>query len=229
MPSQLLTQSNNSAKYISSLLLAIALGGGTVSAAAIASESNLPSSSSFQIAQLFRQNTVLRAGETIEVTLNSNDVLYVNKGERKPAELRVNQDVISENGIVLIPEGAIIIGEFRPVAGGAKFVAQSLTSRGGTVRMLAESDLINDVKDPRETGATSILGDAGIGAVAGALLGGLFGGRSILATENILGGAAAGVVVGNVTAPQVVVIDPSTPLNIITRRNLTFRTQDRFN
>jgi hypothetical protein len=215
-------------KYLPSLLLAMAVGG-TFSAAAIASESKFSNSPSFKIAQLFRQNTVLRAGEAIEVTLNSNDVLYVNKGERKPAELRVNQDVISENGIILIPEGAIIVGEFRPVAGGAKFVAQTLTSRGGTVRMSAESGLINDVKDPRETGATSILGDAGIGAVAGALLGGLFGGRSILATENILGGAAAGVVVGNVTAPQVVVIDPSTPLNIITRRNLTFRTQDRFN
>jgi predicted lipid-binding transport protein (Tim44 family) len=89
--------------------------------------------------------------------------------------------------------------------------------------------LINDVKDPRETGIGAIAGDAAIGAVAGGLLGGLFGGRSIIATENILGGAAISTVVGNITAPQVVVIEPSRSIGIVTSRNLTFRTQDRFN
>jgi hypothetical protein len=170
----------------------------------------------------------LRSGETIDVRLNSNETLYISNGERKAVDLRVDQDVISETGVVLIPEGAIISGTFVPVAGGSKFVAKTLTSRGGTVRMVAESALINDVKDPRESSIGSVLGDAAIGAAAGALLGGLFGGRSIVATENILGGAAAGAIVSNVTAPQVVVIEASQPLSIITRRNLTFRTQNSF-
>jgi len=207
-------------KQISFLVLALVLGGAI---------HTLPTTAEpIKIAQSFRQNTVLRSGEPIDVRLNSNETLYISNGERKNAELVVAQDVISETGIVLIPQGAIISGTFVPVSGGSKFVAKTLTSRGGTVRMVAESALINDVKDPRESGIASIIGDAAIGAAAGALLGGLFGGRSIVATENILGGAAAGAIVGNVTAPQVVVIEASQPLRIITRRNLTFQTQNSF-
>lgn len=178
-------------------------------------------------AQLLRQNSVLPAGQEIEVKLNSTETLYISTGERKAAELIVEQDVVADNGIVLIPEGAVITGEFVPVSGGSKFVARSLTSRGGTVRIAAESELINDVKDPRETGVAGIAGDAAIGAAAGAILGGIFGDR-VISTEKILGGAAAGVLVGNVTAPQVVVIDPATPLTIFTRRSITFRNPDRF-
>lgn len=210
-------------KYIQTIVLALALGSSiATNASAISIET--ASQTPIKISQLFRQNVVLRAGETIDLRLNSNETLYVGKGERKVAEFIVDRDVVS-GGTVLIPEGAIISGEFIPVSGGSKFVAKTLTSRGGTVRMAGESDLINDVKDPRETGIGSILGDAGIGAVAGTILGGIFGDRSI-ATEKILGGAATGVIIGNVTAPQVVVIEPSTPIAIVTRRNLTFRTQD---
>jgi len=213
------------AKYISSLILvsisAIApvFSGIALTSSALATP--------IKVSQVFRQNAVLQSGETVEVRLDSQETLYISTGERKSADLRVDQDVVSTNGIVLIPEGAIISGEFIPVSGGAKFVARTLNSRGGTVRMSAESALINDVKDPRETGFGSILGDAAIGAAAGTLLGGIFGDRSI-STEKILGGAAASVIVGNVTAPQVVVIDPAKPLSIVTRRNLTFRTQDSF-
>ncbi|AFY74111.1 hypothetical protein Syn7502_02092 [Synechococcus sp. PCC 7502] len=214
-------------KAISSLVLT-AIVSGAVHIPPIQAESNqFNPSRNFKIAQVFRQNSVLRAGESIEVRLDSSETLYIGKGERKTADLRVDQDVISANGTVLIPEGAIIGGEFVPVSGGAKFVAKTLTSRGGTVRLLAESDLINDVKDPRETGVGSIAGDAAIGGLAGALLGGIFGDRSI-STEKILGGAAAGVIVGNVTAPQVVVIEPSTPFTIVTRNNITFTTRDNF-
>lgn len=179
-----------------------------------------------KIAQVLRQNSVLPSGQEIDVKLNSSTTLYIGNGERKAAELVVDQDVISNNGTVLIPEGAIISGEFVPVAGGSKFVARTLTSRGNTIRMAAESPMINDVKDPRETGLGSIAGDAAIGAAAGAILGGIFGDR-VISTEKILGGAATSIIVGNITAPQVVVIDPATPLTIITRRNLSLRTQNR--
>jgi len=214
-------------KRISSLVLVMVLGSGYSSA--VLAQGTTTTTSNPKIAQVFRQNAVLRSGETIEVRVDSQDTLYIGTGERKAVDFLVDRDVISETGVVLIPEGAIISGEFVPISGGSKFVAKTLTSRGGTVRMVAESVLINDVKDPRETGLGAIAGDAAIGAVAGGLLGGLFGGRSIIATENILGGAATSVIVGNITAPQVVVIEPSTSISIITRRNLTFRIQDRFN
>ncbi len=204
-------------KHISSfLLLASVLGGVVTSSPALAEPT--------KISQAFRQNLVLKAGEIIEVRLNSNDTLYVSRGERKAAELRVDQPVVSDNGNILISEGAIISGEFIPVSGGSKFVARTLTTQDGMIRIVGETDLINDVKDPRETGIGSLLGDAGIGAAAGALLGGIFGDRSI-STEKILGGAAASIILGNVTAPQVVVIDPALPLSIVTKRKLTFRAQ----
>ncbi len=177
------------------------------------------------LTQLFRQNVVLQSGETIELRIGGNDTLYIGKGERKAVELLVDRDVVSESGVVLIPVGAVVGGEFAPIEGGTMFVAKTLTSRGGTVRMNAESVLINDVKDPRETGIGAIAVDGAIGAAAGALLAGIFGDRSI-STEKILGGAAAGVLVGNVTAPQVVVIEPSKSIKVITKNNLTFRIQD---
>jgi len=179
---------------------------------------------SVKMAQVFRTDVNLPAGQTIIVRLDRQETLYIGTGERVYADLIVEEEVRSPNGLVVIPEGSIISGQFVPVSGGSRFVARSLTSRGATVRMSAESPLINDVKDPRETGVGAIAGDAAIGAGAGAVLGAIFGGG--VSIEKVLGGAAASVIVGNVTAPQVTVIDPNTSLSITTNRRLAFRMQE---
>jgi hypothetical protein len=149
------------------------------------------------------------------------ETLYVPTGETVPAQLRVEQDVRDRNGTILIPAGATIDGRFVPVSGGSKYVAQSLTSRGATIRLQAESATINDIKDPRETGLGSIAVDSAIGAATAAVLAGVIGDR-VLSTEKILGGAVAGAILGNVTAPQVTVIEPNLSVTLTTQQELRF-------
>jgi hypothetical protein len=189
-------------------------------------QSAQPQAPQNQVAQLFRSTLSLPAGQTIATKINRQDTLYIAKGETVAASLLVAQDIAANNGTVLIPAGAVIEGQFVPAEGGSRFVAQKFTSRGATVRLQAESALINDMKDPRETGAGAILTDAGIGGAAGAVLGGVL--RGNVQIIDILGGAAASVLVGNVTAPQVTVIEPSTVINVVTKQTITFAVRDDY-
>jgi hypothetical protein len=175
-----------------------------------------------RVAQVFRTTITLPAGQPIVTTLVNQETLYVNNGQSLPARLRVARDVIGNNGTVLIPAGASIDGEFVPTNGGSKFVARTLTSRGATIAVGAESDVIRDTKDPRETNVGAIATDAAIGAAGASILAAVTGDRAI-ATEEILAGAAAGVIVGNTTAPQATVIEPKSEINLTTSRALTFR------
>ena len=179
-----------------------------------------------QVAQLFRSTLSLPAGQTIATKINRQDTLYIAKGETVAANLLVAQDIAANNGTVLIPAGAVIEGQFVPAEGGSRFVAQKFTSRGATVRLQAESALINDIKDPRETNTGAILTDAGIGGAAGAVLGGVL--RGNVQIIDILGGAAASVLVGNVTAPQVTVIEPNTVINVVMKQTITFAVRDDY-
>ncbi len=179
-----------------------------------------------QIAQIFRSTFNLPVGQAIVTKVNRQDTLYINKGETVKASLLVSQDIAANNGTILIPSGAVIEGQFVPVDGGSKFVAETFTSRGATIKLQAESALINDVKDPRETNAGAILTDAGIGGAGGAVLGGIL--RGNVQIIDVLGGAAAAVIVGNVTAPQVTVIEPSTAINILTKQIISFAVRDDY-
>ncbi|OIP71906.1 MAG: hypothetical protein AUK48_11725 [Oscillatoriales cyanobacterium CG2_30_44_21] len=179
-----------------------------------------------RVAQIFRSTLSLPAGQAIAAKINRQDTLYINKGETVDASLVVAQDIPASNGTVLIPAGALIEGQFVPAEGGSKFVAQKFTSRGATVKLQAESALINDVKDPRETNAGAILTDAGIGGAAGAVLGGVL--RGNVQIIDILGGAAASVLVGNVTAPQATVIEPNAVIEVVTRQTITFAVRDDY-
>jgi len=193
------------------------------------SQTQTPSQPTYpnQVAQLFRSTLSLPAGQAIATKINRQDTLYIAKGETVNATLLVAQDITApSNGTVLIPAGAVIEGQFVPVEGGSKFVAQKFTSRGATVSLQAESALINDIKDPRETNAGAILTDAGIGGAAGAVLSGVL--RGNVQILDVLGGAAAGAVIGNVTAPQVTVIEPNTVINILTKQTITFSVRDDY-
>ncbi|MGQ9867198.1 MAG: hypothetical protein ACUVSQ_13125 [Pseudanabaenaceae cyanobacterium] len=167
-------------------------------------------------------NLVLPAGQKLVTRLAEGGTLYISTGETRQAVLRVDRDVVAANGVVLIPTGATIAGDFVPVSGGSRFVARTLNSRGATVRLSAESEPILDVKDPRETGAGAILGDAAIGTAGAAILGAITGDRTI-ATEELLAGAAAGVIIGNTTAPQATVIEPNRPVELTLRQDLRFQ------
>jgi hypothetical protein len=185
------------------------------------SYSNTPQKTDTRVAQLFRTTYNLPAGQQIVTKLESKDTLYIGTGDKAKARLRVQQNITSNNGTVLIPAGAFIDGEFVPVQGGSKFVARSLTSSGATVRLVGETALINDTKDPRESSFGAIAIDSAIGAGAAAILSGVIGDR-VISTEKVLAGAVLGGVIGNVTAPQVTVVEPNNSLTLVTSQTLSF-------
>jgi len=146
--------------------------------------------------------------------------LYLDPNGEKPLSVFTSNDIYDTNNQVAIPRGSEIRGRFTPVRGGLKFIADAVVVKGQYYPLQASSDILYDEKDPREYSGEAIAGDALIGAGAGALLGALTGGVS---WGGILGGAAASTLIGNVTAPRVVVVSPDRPLNIRLETPLSLR------
>jgi hypothetical protein len=146
---------------------------------------------------------------TLQVLSTTEETLYLGSGDVVERSLRVNQ-ATTFNG-VSIPAGAILRGQFEPVNGGLRYVTEGVQIGSQVYRLRAQSDLLHDVKDPRETSSGAILGDAAVGAAGGALISEVFGDVS---WGGVVGGAAAGVIVGNVTAQRVVIIEPNQPLTL---------------
>jgi len=146
--------------------------------------------------------------------------LYLDPNGEKPVSVFTSNDIYDTNNQVAIPRGSEIRGRFTPVRGGLKFQADAVVVKGQYYPLQASSDTLFDEKDPREYSGEAIAGDALIGAGAGALLGALTGGIS---WGGLLGGAAASSLIGNVTAPRVVVVSPDRPLNIRLETPLTLR------
>ncbi len=140
----------------------------------------------------------------ISVVTQSDEALYFNADTMYELPLKVQSSVIVNDRT--LPAGTIIQGRLEPVTGGLRYVATAVKAGGLRQSLSATSIVLTDIKDPRETSAEAIAGDAAIGAAGGAVVGAIIGdGISLL---EVLGGAAAGVVVGNVTAQRVVVIEP---------------------
>ncbi|MEM6451801.1 MAG: hypothetical protein AAF703_15980 [Cyanobacteria bacterium P01_D01_bin.105] len=161
---------------------------------------NSPASQSSQ-----PQNQRVAQGNTaLRTTLKQQgDTLYLNKDKTYEYDLILRSES-AINGQRL-PVGAIIRGRFEPAEGGLVYVADSVELGDRIVRINAVSELLRDRKDPRQTSTGAILTDAAIGAAGGYVLGEVLGDAGVI---EVLGGAAAGVVVGNTTAPFVVVIRP---------------------
>jgi len=154
---------------------------------------------------------------TINADSNTDETLYLNNDAVREHSLRL-REVTRWNGVTL-PAGSIIRGQFEPIEGGLQYVATSVEVRDSQrpariFSLTALSDPLHDVKDPRETNTGAILTDAAIGAAGGAVIGEIFGDIDLL---EVLGGAAAGAAVGNVTAQRVVVIEPGQIISLRTQ------------
>ena len=80
---------------------------------------------------------------------------------------------------------------------------------GNAVKGAATGAAVNATHDSTNNSVGGTIQDAAIGAAGGTILGEIFGDANV---EEIVGGAAAGVLVGNITADRVVVIDPNKPI-----------------
>ena len=147
------------------------------------------------------QNRPLRA------TSAQLETLYLNNNRTYSYNLVADRRGVIDR--IVIPAGATIVGKYVPAKGGLRYIAEAVVYGKYSYRISASSEILKDVKDPRDTSAGAIAEDAAIGAAGGTVLGEIFGDANV---EEIIGGAAAGVVVGNVTADRVVVIDPKAPI-----------------
>lgn len=150
-----------------------------------------------------KQSTTL-----VEVVTQSEETLYFNPDTIYALPVRVDRTV-TLNGVTL-PVGTVVEGRLEPIEGGLRYVASHIQAGGFRRSLVASSEVLRDIKDPRETSAQAIAGDAAIGAAGGAVLGVILG-RGLDAGA-IIGGAATGVIVGNVTAQRVVVIEAGQPI-----------------
>ncbi len=169
--------------------------------------------------QQFRlESTQLQAGAVIPVSLpDVAGTKYYYPDTAYEVSLTVDQDVYNSLGQIVIPVGSTVKGTMQPAQGGSQFVADSLQIQGATYFLQASSKVLTDVKDPRQTSDESIAEDAAIGAAAGAVIGAIAGDVN---AGTVLGGAGAGVGIGNVTAPRVVVLDPDQSVQVFLQNPL---------
>ncbi|MEM6518154.1 MAG: hypothetical protein AAF892_01370 [Cyanobacteria bacterium P01_D01_bin.71] len=154
------------------------------------------------------QTSTSTPANQIRVVTQSDETLYFQPDTYYELPLMVDA-AVTVNGRNL-SAGTVIQGRLEPVSGGLRYVSTGIEAGGLTQSLSATSGLLADVKDPREASAGAIAGDAAIGAAGGAVLGAVIGDGVSL--WEILGGAAAGVAVGNVTAQRVVILEPNQPI-----------------
>lgn len=145
----------------------------------------------------------LAQSRSITATSAQRETLYLNNDRTYSYNLIAKQRGVIDK--IVIPAGATIVGKYVPAKGGLRYIAEAVTYGKYSYRISASSGVLEDVKDPRDISAGAILEDAAIGAAGGTIIGEVFGNANV---EEILGGAAAGVAVGNITADRVVVIEP---------------------
>lgn len=145
-----------------------------------------------------------RTASTLATANPNDETLYLSPDTTFPFNLAVTSATMI-NGVSL-PAGAVVRGQFEPVPGGLRYVANGFEVSNRIFPLQAASETLHDIKDPRETSAGAILGDAAIGAAGGAVLGGILGGG--VSASEVLGGAAVGTIIGNVSAQRVVIVEP---------------------
>lgn len=163
-------------------------------------------------------------GTTIPVKYDKAEKILVTKDETAPLTLTVNQNVVTQQGSVVIAAGTQVIGQLKPVQGGSQFVAEKLVlPTGQEYQINATSEVITKtetVKKGTNTGA--ILKNTVLGAGAAAAVSAVTGDRAI-ATEEVLGGAGIGALIGlffGKNSVDLIAIDPDTDLQMTINQNL---------
>lgn len=149
------------------------------------------------------QGGVLQSSTTVQTALAQAETLYLNKSNTYSYNLVVRN--AATLGGQRLPVGTIVRGQFEPAEGGLVYKATSVEVGDRIYQVNASSELLRDRKDPRQKTVGAIATDAAIGAAGGYVLSEVLGNAHLW---EVLGGAAAGVLVGNTTAPSAVVIKP---------------------
>ena len=170
------------------------------------------------------QAVTIPSGTTIPVKYDQAKRILVTKDETAPLTLTVAQNVVTSSGTILMPAGSTVVGELRPAAGGSQFYAQQLVlSSGQKYDLSATSEVITKTERIRKgINVGNVVKDAALGAAAAAAISAVTGDRAI-ATEEVLGGAGVGTLVGlflDKKSVDLVAIDPNTDLQLTLTSNL---------
>ncbi|KJH73248.1 S-layer homology domain-containing protein [Aliterella atlantica] len=164
-------------------------------------------------------------GTAIPVRYDQAERILVTKEETAPLTLTVAQNVVTREGTVLIPAGTQVVGELRPAEGGSQFYAQELVLSGGQrSKISATSEVITKTERIRKgVNVGNVVKNAALGAAAAAAISAVTGDRAI-ATEEVLGGAGIGTLVGlflGRNSVDLIAIDPDTDLPLTLTSDLT--------
>jgi S-layer homology domain len=170
------------------------------------------------------QAVTIPSGTTIPVKYEQAERILVTKDETAPLTLTVAQNVVTSSGTILIPSGSTVVGELRPASGGSQFHAQQLVLPSGQKYDLsATSEVITKTERIRKgINVGNVVKNAALGAAAAAAISAVTGDRAI-ATEEVLGGAGVGTLVGlflGRKSVDLVAIDPDTDLQLTLTSNL---------
>lgn len=179
--------------------------------------SSQPHESKLLLAQ--SASEVVPSGTRIPVTFDK-DKIIVKPDETAKAKLIVAEDITSDTGRVVIPEGSEINGELRPADGGTQYVAREVVikrrNRDQRFPIKASSQVITRTETINEKTSRDVLKGAAIGAAAGAVLAEIFGGINL---GEVLAGAGVGAIATVLQGKrekevEVVVVDPQRDLDL---------------
>ncbi|CAN1209582.1 S-layer-like y domain-containing protein [Tumidithrix helvetica PCC 7403] len=169
------------------------------------------------------------AGTTIAVQYSKEKIL-LGPNENVPLTLTVARNIISSQGVVLIPINSQVVGELRSVQGGAQFVASELVFPNGQRTALNATSQIVTRTEQVDKGINvgSVVQNAALGAAAAAAIAGVTGDRAI-ATEEVLGGAGLGALLGVFVGRNSVTlssINPNTDLTLTSNSDVLLRSSN---
>ena len=157
-------------------------------------------------------------GTAIPIKYDKAEKILVTKEETAPLTLTVAQNVVTQEGTIVIPAGSQVVGQLKPVKGGSQFVAQKLVLPSGQEYQInATSEVISKTETVKKgTSTSAIIKNTVLGAGAAAAVSAVTGDRAIRA-EEVLGGAGIGALVGlffGKKSVDLIAIDPDTDLQM---------------
>ncbi|MBD2694498.1 S-layer homology domain-containing protein [Anabaena catenula] len=190
---------------------------------------NSPYVVSLQVTPPPLTSVTIPQGTTIPVKYEQAEKILVTKDETAPLTLITSQNVITQDGTVVIPAGSQVIGKLKPAQGGSQFVAEKLIlTTGKEYNISASSDVITKTETVKKgSNISSILKNTVLGAAAAAGVSAVTGDRAI-ATEEVLGGAGIGALIGlffGKTSIDLIAIEPNTDLDMRVDQNLVISLQ----
>ncbi len=149
------------------------------------------------------RDAILTAGSRLKLRYAGTAPLKLQTNNSRQEVLILQTAIRDRAGRLIAPPGSAVFGRFETNRNGSQFVANSIDINGQSVALIGQTEAIGGARQVQDN---RLLLNSGIGALAGALLGGIAGNG--LSGGSLLGGAAVGAGVTYVTAPKPATIQP---------------------